>query len=96
MSGELEQAAVYLERAMRISPRNAVLWQNLAVVRFRQDQHAQAESLAMKSNSLTNQRELKRRNWALIAEARHSRGDGAGAREARAKAQSFQAERVGD
>lgn len=85
-AGEHEQAAVRLERAIRIAPRNASLWQNLAVVRYRQGRFAQAESLALKSNSLTADPGLKRQNWLLVAEARRARGNDAGAGEAEAEA----------
>jgi predicted Zn-dependent protease len=87
MAGEHERAAVQLERAIRIAPRNAVLWQNLAVVRYRQERFAQAESLALKSNSLTADTRLKLQNWSLIAEARRSAGNQPGASEAQARAQ---------
>ncbi|MBA1145824.1 tetratricopeptide repeat protein [Ectothiorhodospiraceae bacterium WFHF3C12] len=88
-AGDHEQAAVRLERAIRIAPRNAALWQNLAVVRYRQERYAQAESLALKSNSLTADAGLKRQNWLLVAEARRAMGDEAGAREAEAEAKRF-------
>lgn len=89
-AGEHEQAAVHLERAIRIAPRNAALWQNLAVVRFRQSRFVQAESLALKSNTLTTDSELKRQNWALIAEARARAGNQAGARQAAEQAERFE------
>jgi len=86
-SGQLDQAAAALERAVRIQPRNATLWNDLASVRLRQHQPGLAEDLAKKSNVLAKgNRELIRRNWALIAEARRSKGDNAGAADAEAKA----------
>ena len=42
-AGELESAAASLERAIRINPRNAVLWYHLATVRLSQGESAQAE-----------------------------------------------------
>lgn len=84
-AGEHDRAVAYLERALRIVPRNAIIWQNLAVVRYRQGQYAQAESLALKSIALAgNDAELKRQNWVLIGAARQLQGDEAGARQARA------------
>lgn len=89
-AGEHDRAADYLERALRIVPRNPVVWQNLAVVRYRQGQYAQAESLALKSIALAgNNPDLKRQDWALVGEARHLQGDEVGAKEARARAAAF-------
>lgn len=89
-AGEDDRAVAYLERALRIVPRNAVIWQNLAVVRYRQGQYAQAESLALKSIALAgNNSKLKHQDWMLVGEARHLQGDEAGAREARARAAGF-------
>lgn len=89
-AGEHDQAAVRLERAIRIAPRNAALWQNLAVVRYRQGRFAQAESLALKSNSLTADPGLKRQNWLLVAEARRASGDEAGAGKAEDEAKRLE------
>lgn len=81
--GDLEAAAASLERAIRIEPRNPLLWYHLATVRLAQQQAAQAEQLAAKSNSLAAGNRLQQsRNWQLIARARRQLGDGAGARAA--------------
>ncbi len=85
--GDLTAAASTLERALRIEPRNPWLWSRLAAVRLQQGRYAMAEELAAKSNSLAGaERELKRRNWELIARARQARGDAAGAARARRRA----------
>jgi len=87
-SGDLEAAAASLERAIRIEPRNPLLWYHLATVRLAQQEPAQAEQLAVKSNSLaTGNRVQQSRNWRLIARARQALGDraGAGAAERRAR-----------
>jgi tetratricopeptide (TPR) repeat protein len=79
-AGRLPNAAASLERALRIEPRNPRLWQELARVRLRQGEHAQAESLAARSNSWAgSDNALRAANWRLIAEARSARGDDAGA-----------------
>jgi len=91
-AGRHDQASAYLERAIHIAPRNAVLWQNLAVVRYRQRRFEQAESLAMKSNALSAEPALKRRNWALIAAARQARGDDEGAQAAQDHVKQLQQE----
>ena len=86
-AGEHDRAVAYLERALRIVPRNAAIWQNLAVVRYRQGQYAQAESLALKSIALAGDAvDLKHQDWVLIGAARHLQGDEAGAKQARARA----------
>ena len=50
-AGRLANAAATLERALRIEPRNPRLWHELARVRLKQGQFAQAESVAARSNS---------------------------------------------
>lgn len=79
-AGELESAAASLERAIRIDPRNAVLWHHLATVRLSQGESAQAEQLAVKSNSLATGNTIQQaRNWRLIAQARREQGNADGA-----------------
>lgn len=86
-SGELDRAAAVLERALRIAPDDPLLWHRLASVRLRQGRVDQAEQLARKSNLLaSSDPALQARNWQLIADARRSRGDEAGARIAEEKA----------
>ena len=82
-AGRLANAAASLERALRIEPRNPRLWQELARVRLKQGQYAQAESVAARSNSWAgSDSALRAENWRLIAEAREARGDADGARSA--------------
>jgi Tfp pilus assembly protein PilF len=82
-AGRLTHAAASLERALRIEPRNPRLWQELARLRMRQGDYAQAESLAARSNSWAGEDAAMRvENWRLIAEAREARGDRDGARAA--------------
>ena len=70
-SGDLEIAAAKLERALRIEPRNALLWHHLAAVRLRQGQTQLAVSLAQKSNSFAaRDSELVERNQRIIQQAR--------------------------
>jgi hypothetical protein len=73
-AGRLTNAAATLERALRIEPRNARLWHELALVRFRQGDYAQAESLAARSNTLAgNDSEVRSANQRLIDDARSAR-----------------------
>ena len=89
-TGDLDAAAVTLERAIRIDPRNAILWHHLATVRLAEGEAVEAEQLAAKSNSLAaGNHSLQARNWELIAQARHNRGDAAGARAAEQRARTL-------
>ena len=82
-AGRLAEAAAGLERALRIEPRNPRLWQELARVRLKQGQFAQAESVAARSNSWAgDDRGLRAENWRLIAQSREARGDREGAKAA--------------
>ena len=86
-SNQLDKAGAALERALRIEPRNAGIWHDLAQIRLHQRQYQQAESLASKSNSLaTDSRALQSRNWKLIGVARRAAGNSLGADEAEARA----------
>jgi len=88
-AGNLAGAAAALERALRIEPRNPRLWHELARVRFRQGQHAQAENIAARSNSWAgDDKPLRAENWRLIAESRRARGDNEGAKAALDRAAS--------
>ena len=82
-AGQLDAASASLERALRIEPRNPVLWQRLARVRLEQKDYLQAENLAAKSNALSGRdQRLRGDNWRIIGEARSRRGDRAGAKAA--------------
>jgi tetratricopeptide (TPR) repeat protein len=73
-AGRLPNAAATLERALRIEPRNARLWHELAQVRLRQHDYAQAESLAARSNTLAgSDGDLRAANQRLIDDARSRR-----------------------
>ena len=86
-SNQLDKAGAALERALRVEPRNAGIWHDLAQIRLHQGQYQQAESLASKSNNLAgSNRALQTRNWKVIASARKAVGNSAGAEEAEARA----------
>lgn len=86
-AGQLDNAGAALERALRIEPRNAGIWHDLAQIRLHQGQYQQAESLAGKSNNLASGNQaLQARNWKLIAAARKASGNPAGAQQAEAQA----------
>jgi len=70
-SGQLVAAAASLERALRIEPKNALLWNHLAHVRYEQKQYGLASSLAAKSNAFAGQNQaLRADNNKLISRTR--------------------------
>lgn len=70
-NGELDAAAQTLERGLRIAPKEAFLWSQLAAVRLQQHHYEQAQSLAAKSSSLAKDNAaLILRNQAIIEEAK--------------------------
>lgn len=84
--GQSAKAAATIERALRIDPRNALLWHRLSIVRFQQQQWQQTIAMARKSNALAgNNSSLKSDNWGLIAKAYDKLGDKRKANEARNK-----------
>jgi cytochrome c-type biogenesis protein CcmH/NrfG len=93
-SGRLQAAAANLERALRIEPRNPVLWHELARVRLGQSEAGQAEQLAAKSNTFAaNNNALRAANWRVIAQARGQSGNQAGAEAAFSKAEELERQR---
>jgi tetratricopeptide (TPR) repeat protein len=88
---DLEAAAISLERALRIEPRNPTLWQRMATVRLEQGQWEQAIQMAARSNSYAGRYSgLRARNWQIIAEARRAQGDVQGAADAEFKARQLE------
>ena len=80
VSGQREAAGASLERALRIEPRNAWLWLELAQLRLTQGQYAQAVSLAQKSRSFSSgDHSLQALSWRVIGNARIAQGNPAGA-----------------
>lgn len=90
VAGRGEQAAASLERALRIDPKNALLWHRLAVIRLQQGHWDQAITLARKSNFLSGiDYELQSGNWEVIALAYEALGQSGKAREARKKSKNL-------
>ena len=82
-AGQRETASASLERALRIEPRNAWLWHELARLRLAQGQYAQAIALAQKSVSFAGlERRLQALNWRVIGNARVAQGNPSGAEQA--------------
>ena len=90
-AGQREAAGSSLERALRIEPRNAWLWHELAQLRLAQGQYAQAISLARKSISFSGrERRLQGLNWRLIGNARIAQGNPTAAEQALKFAAEFE------
>jgi len=69
-------AANSLERALRIEPRNPILWNRLADVHYLQKLWQKAIQLAAKSNTLAGDNQsLRRENWYLMSNAYKALGD---------------------
>lgn len=82
-AGNRENAAATLERAIRIEPKNPMLWNRLAGIRMQQGKWQQALNMARKSNSLApGNYELQLENWYLILEVKHKVRDDQGVRDA--------------
>jgi len=89
-AGDPARAGAALERALRIEPRNPLVWHRLASLRLQQKDFAQAASLAAKSSALAPaDRSLRAANWRLIGAARVLAGDRAGAEQAYARARDL-------
>lgn len=92
-AGQLNEAAAALERAMRVEPRNGILWYRLALLRLKQQKPKEAIQLALKSISLSNNnKRVVASDWRIIYEARLKLGDKAGAEKALNKAREFGAD----
>jgi hypothetical protein len=80
------------QRALRIEPRNAFLWHELASTHLSLKHAGQAESAAQKSTSLARGNLwLEAQNWRLIASARRLLLDISGAEAAAARAEALSA-----
>lgn len=89
-AGHMDAAAATLDRALDLEPRNPFIYQRLAAVRLAEGDNGQAEQLAMKSNSVSdNNPFVEASNWRLIAAARRAAGNTQGASRAQAQAVNF-------
>jgi Tfp pilus assembly protein PilF len=74
-ANRLGSAAATIERALRLQPRNPRLWHELALVRLKQGEYTQVESLAARSNSWAgSDSALRAENQRLIEQARAAAG----------------------
>lgn len=88
-SGDLDQAAVLLERALRIQPQNPEVLQQMAEVQLQKKDYQQALTFAARSYDIGPRvGEICSRNWRTISVAREYLGDATGSSEAEQKASS--------
>jgi Tfp pilus assembly protein PilF len=84
--GQFSQAEMMLERALRVEPRNARLWHEMAQVKYAQKDYGQAVQFCIKSNSLAGKDYgLMQQNWLLMEKAYLELGEPEKAEEARIK-----------
>jgi tetratricopeptide (TPR) repeat protein len=89
-SGDLAGAIAYVERAIRLSPRDADLWLRLARLQLAAERPASAEQLAQKAIALAGSAtDQQRSGWLLVADAREAQGDDAAAARIRARWRTF-------
>ena len=85
-SGQFSQAEMVLERALRVEPRNARLWHEMAQVKYGQKDYGQTVQFCIKSNSLAGKDyDLIQQNWLLMERAYLELGEPEKARQARSK-----------
>lgn len=95
-AGQYDQASGALERAQRIEPRNYFVWSALGRVYLDKKLYDNAESVAMKSNSLARGNVyVELENWKVIAAARQAQGDAIGALQAQVKVDEIQRDLAG-
>ena len=74
--GDLALAISYVERALRIKPKNAELWLELAQLHLEAMEYGEAEQVARKALLFTQDRIDQTRNaWLIIATALEASGD---------------------
>ncbi len=86
-AGQFAKAEMMLERALRLEPRNARLWQEMAQVKYGQKDYDQVVQFCIKSNSLAGKDYgLIKQNWLLMEKAYLKLGKPEKASQARSKA----------
>jgi tetratricopeptide (TPR) repeat protein len=90
LSGNPDEAVAYVERAIRLNPRQADLWLRLARLQLTRKDPAAAVQFANKAIALAGQRmDWVRDAWLLIADARSAQGDTAAAAQIRTRWQTY-------
>jgi uncharacterized protein HemY len=88
--GDLPGATVSLERALRIEPRNPLIWIEMGQLRMDQRNYTQAEAMARKALSMSiGDDRTQSQAWRLIAESLRARGRNVEAQEADERAKEL-------
>jgi Tfp pilus assembly protein PilF len=86
-AGDLDQAGAYLERALRIEPRDPQLLQHMAEIKLQREDWQQALNFAVRSYDIGPRvGEICSRNWRTISVAREHLEDPGGASDAKDRA----------
>ena len=86
-AGDLDKAGGYIERALRIQPRDPQLLQHMAEIKLQKEDWQQALSFAERSYDIGPRvGEICSRNWRTISVAREHRNDASGASDAETRA----------
>jgi predicted Zn-dependent protease len=89
-TGNKQEAVASIERALRIDPKNPLIWHKLSQLRLQESNWDQAIAMAKKSSVLApGNRLLQSENWMIIARAKEGQGDTAGALQALDMAQQL-------
>lgn len=93
-NGDLNQSSIYLERALRIQPRDPELLQRIAEIKLQQKSYEQALNYASRSYDVGPKvGELCSRNWRTISVSREFLDDYAGAEQARQRSSACAAKK---
>lgn len=87
--GDLDAAIAYVERAIRLNPRDAELWLRLGRLQLDAEHPARAEQLAQKAIALARDDDHERAGWLLVADALDAQGDDEEAARIRARWRTF-------
>jgi hypothetical protein len=88
--GDLPGATVSLERALRIEPRNPLLWVEMGRLRMDQRNYPQAEAMGRKALSMAiGDSRTQSQAWQLVADALRARGRNVEAQEALERSQGL-------
>lgn len=91
LAGRLDAASIALERAQRLAPQSAQVYQRLAQIRLQQKRAAEAEQFARKGMGFAAGPAAQAALWRLIADARRQQGRLQAAQEAAARAAELEA-----
>jgi hypothetical protein len=88
--GDLDGAIAYVERAIRLNPRDPALWLRLGQLQLDAGRPERAEQLGHKTVSLSDeQNDQERAGWLLVADALDAQGEAEEAARIRARWRTF-------